>query len=145
MSEDKLVPLMAEFLRTLARELESNRALARRLAAPLRTALAEAVPLPAVTSKGKRQKTTKQRKYPVPEGFNPFEIFYNEGSPGLYHHLQSLEIEQLKGVLANFTNIPRQEYVNKRKREPLVEMVVQGVKDVATRGVSFGDYRLEEE
>lgn len=142
MSENNFAPLMAEFLRNLAQELENNKAMARRLAEPFQAVLTE-----ALADSGARIKETKgsskQKKYPMPEGIDPFNTFYDMGSPGLYNQLCSLEADELKGILSKFTNIPRKEYARKQKQEVLIEMVVQGVKDIATRGAAFGDYKLE--
>ncbi len=135
---------MGDFLRQMAQELENNKALARRLAEPF-----QAVLLAALESSGneptarKAKSVSKQKKYPVPEGFDPYKIFYDEGGPGLYGRLQSLEVDELKGLLSQFTAIPRKDYVRKQNQEILVEMIVQAVKNVATRGQAFGDYKLD--
>lgn len=142
MSENNFAPLMAEFLRSLAQELENNKAMARRLAEPFQAALSEALADSGARTKESKS-SSKQKQYPVPEGFDPFKTFYDTGSPGLYNQLRPFEADELKGILAKFTSIPRKEYARKQKQEILIEMVVQGVKDIATRGEAFGDYKLE--
>lgn len=85
----------------------------------------------------------KQKQYPVPEGFDPYQIFYDKGSPGLFNALKQLEIDELKGVLARFTSVARKDYTRRQNREILAEMAAQEVKDIATRGQAFGDYKLD--
>lgn len=142
MSENRFMPLMAEFLRQIANEVENNKALARRLAEPFQAILNEAVAEAKAEKKKTGSGSSKTKKYPVPEGFDPYKIFYDEGSPGLYNRLQALEVEELKGVLTQFTNLPRPEYVRKQNHEILVQMVVQGVKEITSRGQAFGDYKM---
>ncbi|MEN6327181.1 MAG: hypothetical protein ABFD18_13390 [Syntrophomonas sp.] len=144
MSENKFTPLMAEFLRHMARELENNKALARRLAEPFQEILqASLAEQRSATKTAGNAKAGKQKQYPVPEGFDPYQIFYDEGSPGLYNALHQLEVDEIKGVLTGFTSIARKDYSRKQNRETLVQMAVQEVKDVATRGQAFGDYKLD--
>jgi hypothetical protein len=146
MSENKFTPLIADLLRNLAGEIENNKAMAKRLARPFEPLLAETLSVSTAAGRGKAQKSTSRaKKYPVPEGFDPYKIFYDEGSPGLYRGLQALQVDELKGVLARFTTIPRKDYVRRQKQELLVEMAVQGVKEVATRGQAFADYKLDAE
>lgn len=146
MSENKFAPLIADLLRNLAGEVENNKAMAKRLARPFEALLTEVLSASATTPESKGKKTaSRAKKYPVPEGFDPYKIFYDEGSPGLYRGLQALQVDELKGVLARFTSISRKDYVRRQKQELLVEMAVQGVKEVATRGQAFGDYKLDEE
>lgn len=136
--------MIADFLRNLAGEIENNKAMAKRLAKPFENLLTETLLVSTATPGGKSGKTASRTKqYPVPEGFDPYRVFYDEGSPGLYRGLQALQVDELKGVLARFTSIPRKDYVRKQKHELLVEMAVQGVKEVATRGQAFGDYKLD--
>lgn len=144
MSENKFTPLMAEFLRHLARELENNKALARRLAEPFQEILQASLTeqRSAAKTAGKSRTDSKPKQYPVPEDFDPYQIFYDEGSPGLYNSLHKLEVDEIKGVLARFTSIARKDFTRKQNRETLVQMAVQEVKDVATRGQAFGDYKL---
>lgn len=143
MSENNFTPLMAEFLRSLAQELENNKAMARRLAEPFQTMLIETLKETGKTSNRPGKSAGKQKKYPVPAGFDPYKTYYDHGSPGLYSELQRLDIEELKGVLAQFTKLARKDYVRKQKQDVLVEMAVRGVKDIATQGEAFGDYKLD--
>lgn len=146
MSENDFTPLMAEFLRKLAQELENNKAMARRLAEPFQTLLAETLKQSGDrTSTRTGQSHSHKKSYPVPDGFDPFKVFYDHGSPGLYNELHLLNPDELKGVLARFTNIPRKDYVRKQKQDILVEMAVQGIKNIVTRGEAFGDYKLDVE
>jgi len=143
MPEDRFTPLMAEFLHRLAREVENNKALARRLAEPFQAVLLEALQASGERSTDKPVKSrSKGKKYPVPQDFDPYQLFYDEGSPGLYSRLHTLEIDELKGVLSQFTSIPRKDYVYKQNRETLAELAAQGIKNVAARGQAFGDYQL---
>ena len=144
MSENRFTPLMAEFLRHIARELENNRALARRLAEPFQEILQASLAEQRSAAKtAGNAKAGKQKQYPVPEGFDPYQVFYDEGSPGLYNALHKLEVDEIKGVLARFTSVARKDFARKQNRETLAEMAVQGVKDVATRDQAFGDYKLD--
>lgn len=144
MSENNLAPLMAEFLRNLAQELENNKAMARRLTEPFQALLTEALNQTGTKTTSRSGKSEpKQKKYPIPNNFDPFKTFYDHGSPGLYNELHLLNVDELKGVLARFTNLPRKDYVRRQKQDILVEMAVQGVKDIATRGEAFGDYKLD--
>jgi hypothetical protein len=140
-SENKFAPLMAEFLRHIAQEVENNKALARRLAEPFQAVLNDALAEKKVSSKSAAK--TKQKQYPIPEGLDPYKIYYDEGSPGLYNKLQTLTVDELKGVLAKYTAIPRAQYTRKQKCEDLVQMAVQEIKAVASRGQAFGDYKLD--
>lgn len=134
---------MADFLRQLAREIENNKALARRLSEPFQIIFNESLAASPSRAAAKSAKgSSKQKKYPVPDDLNPFQVFYDEGSPGLCQRLYALEIDQIKGILSNYTSIPRQEYSRKQNRELLVELAVQGIKNVATHGQEFGDYKL---
>ncbi|WP_054693999.1 hypothetical protein [Syntrophomonas palmitatica] len=112
------------------------------MAEPFQAVLKEA--LEANKAGGKSTGKTKAKQYPVPEGFEPYQIYYDEGSPGLYNKLQTLTADELKGVLAQYTAIPRAQYNRKQKSEDLAQMVVQGIKDVASRGQAFGDYKLDD-
>jgi hypothetical protein len=144
MSENKFAPLMAEFLRQLAQEVENNKALARRLAQPFQTVLLESLAAQSERRKKSQPRSaSKGKKYPVPEGLNPFKIFYDEGSPGLIHRLHNLPVDELKGLLSEFTEIPRKDYTPKQNREILINMLVQEIKNVATRSEAFGNYQLE--
>ncbi len=143
MSENKFTPLMAEFLRSLAQELENNKAMARRLAEPFQAMLVESLSNAGTKASRTEKSESKQKKYPVPDGFDPYKVFYDHGSPGLYTELNLLDIDELKGVLARFTNLPRKDYVRKQKQDVLLEMAVQGIKDIATQGEAFGDYKLD--
>ncbi len=146
MSENKFAPLMGEFLRNLAQELDNNKAMARRLAEPFQAMLTEILADSGTRTTIKKEKSAaKQKQYPLPEGFDPYKIFYDVGSPGLYNQLNGLEVDELKGILDKFTNLPRKDYARKQKKEILVEMIIQEVKDRATRGVAFGDYKLDVE
>ena len=143
MSENNFTPLIAEFLRSLAQELENNKAMARRLAEPFQAVLIATMNEAGKTSIRQGKSAGKQKKYPVPAGFDPFKIYYDLGSPGLYNQLHLLNVDELKGVLAQFTKLPRKDYVHKQKQDVLVEMAVRGVKDIATQGEAFGDYKLD--
>jgi len=135
---------MADFLRQLAQEVENNKALARRLAEPFQAVLHTALSSSADKSTTTKAKSgSKQKQYPVPEGLDPAKVFYDEGGPGLYRKLQGLQVDELKGLLSQFTAIPRKDYVRKQNQEMLVEMLVQAIKNVATRGQAFGDYKLD--
>jgi len=142
MSEYNFTAPMAAFLRQLAQEIENNKAMARRLAEPFQAVLNEVLKAEVPATRPKKS-GSKTKAYPVPDGFDPYQTFYDEGSPGLYSRLNVLTVDELKGILAKYTTVPRKDYTRKQKHEALVEMVVQGVKDVATRGQAFGDYKLD--
>lgn len=134
MSAKQFAPFMAEFLRQLALELENNQALAKRLAFPFEQMLAEHKPanVPAKS----RSRTPKPEAL-IPEGFDPFQIYYEQGSPGLYAGLQGLEVPVLKSILAHFALDPARSYTQWRKHERLVNFIVDRVRTMSSKGQVF--------
>lgn len=133
MSKD-LAAAMADFLRILALEVENNRSLAKRLAVPFEDFLEE------VREKGAvKEKKGKKAKAALPEGFDPFQVYYDRGRVGLYEALSSFDTAALKAVIAHFSLDPSRSYTRWRKPEKLMELIVEKVKAGAERGKAFGD------
>lgn len=134
MSADKLALHMAQFLRLLADEVENNKAMAKRLAAPLAEYLAAEGKKASAASSLRSKKSTREL---IPEDFDPFEIYYEKGSVGLYSALQPMDAQVLKAVLSYFALDPTRSYTRWRKQERLAEFVVQRVKAMSSRGEAF--------
>ena len=132
--------MMTEFLYLMAEEIKNNPRLANKLAANWKSIASplESGPPPA------KKKKTPVKEYHFPEGFDAFKIYYDGGSPGLYHSMASFSVEELKGVLVHFSNFPRADYARKKDRRLLLDMAVEGVKRIAGRSLAFGDYTLPE-
>ncbi|SHH09389.1 hypothetical protein SAMN02745221_01665 [Thermosyntropha lipolytica DSM 11003] len=130
MSKD-LAGAMADFLRLLAEEVERNRSLAKRLAVPFEEFLAEV--------KEKGVKSRKKAKAEVPEGFDPFKVYYDKGSVGLYEALASFDAATLKAILTSFALDPSRSYTRLRKPEKLRDLIVEKVKAMGERGEAFRD------
>lgn len=131
MSRD-LAGAMADFLRILAEEVERNRSLAKRLAVPFEEFLAE------VREKG--AKSGKKAKAAVPEGFDPFKVYYDKGSVGLYEELLSFDTPILKAILTSFALDPSRGYTRLRKPEKLRDLIVEKVRAMGERGEAFRDF-----
>lgn len=128
MSRD-LAAVMAEVLRILADEVENNRSLARKLAGPWEEFLQEAKP--------KEFKEAKKARAVVPEGFDPFRIYYDKGKVGLYEELAKFDAPVLKAILTHFSLDPSRSYTRLRKPEKLIDLIVEKVKAGAERGQAF--------
>jgi hypothetical protein len=123
---------MADFLRLLASELENNKSMAKRLSAPL-LAFLESETLAA--PKQPRGKTKIESS--LPEGFDPFHIYYEQGKLGLLASLQGLDINTLKAVLSEYGLDPARTYARWRKRERLTDLIVERVKALSNKGKVF--------
>jgi len=132
--------MATEFLYLLADEVRNNKRLANRIASGLKKAEAEIISETAPDKK----KPYSLKKYGYPEGFDAFKIYYDKGTPGLYQSMTGFSLNELKGVLVNFTNLPRESYVKKRNARLLLDMAVEGVKRMAGRSQAFGDYKMPE-
>jgi hypothetical protein len=85
-----------------------------------------------------------RNQYQAPEGLNPFRIYYSDGgSEALRQRLQALSLDEIKGVIAQYTEIPRKMYKNLQDVGICCGLVIQAVGDIATRSQAFGDYRLD--
>lgn len=85
---------------------------------------------------------SSQDKCQVPVELNPYEIYYNTGSPGLYTKLSALDTSELKAVIACFLPIPLHETINIDDNSILIDKIVREIKEIANRGAAFGDYTL---
>ncbi len=125
-------PYMVEFLRLLASELETNKSLARRLSAPLIDYLN------SEDTKSEGSPIRKSHKPSIPEGFDPFKIYYEKGGVGLMASLQDMEINTLKSVLSEYGLDPSRSYSRWRKHERLSSLIVERVKALSNKGKVFG-------
>lgn len=78
-----------------------------------------------------------QDQVSIPEGFDPYSIFYDVGSVGLTARLQELTYSQLEAIRIKFTTAAQEE-----DAALLIEQIVKNVKDRCNQSVSFGDYKL---
>ena len=144
--------MITEFLYLLAEEIQTNQRLANKFFSSWKKLVLEAksIPTSALLSESASEivtETAKKKKTPVkeylfPDGFDAFQIYYEKGSPGLYHSMTGFSVDELKGVLVHFTNLPRESFVKKRDPQLLLDMAVEGVKKMAGRSQAFGDYKM---
>ncbi len=80
----------------------------------------------------------------VPDGFDPYAIFYDSGSVGLKTELSKLGFEELKAVLVKYTTLSKAKSADKYARGILIDLIVREVKNRCHQGVAFGDYKLPE-
>ena len=86
MSSPDMSKTMVEFLHLLAAEIENNQALGRRLARPFQEYLQQQMePKPAPVRKKSAPVTI------IPDNFDPFLIYHDQGSVGLYAALQNFD------------------------------------------------------
>lgn len=137
MSADKPAFYMAQFLRLLADEVENNKAMAKRLAAPFKEYLEAEEKKASAVPRSRNKKSIREL---IPDGFDPFQIYYEKGSVGLYSSLQPMDAQVLKAVLSHFALDPTRSYIRWRKPERLAEFIVQRVKAMSSRGEVF-EYR----
>lgn len=95
-----------------------------------------------VSEQNDDRKRKGRKKYLPPPDFNPYKVFYDAGSTGLISQLSEMENDELKGILNRFTSTPYREYGSLSNRNLLINMIVVGIKNVATLGAEFGDYVL---
>jgi len=133
MSGDNLGKHMAEFLRLLAIEVESNKAMAKRLADPFRVMIDKK----EASLISERRKSKKKETVKIPEGFDPFQIYYDKGAVGLYNELAGMDARTLKAVLSHFTLDPSRSYSRWRKPEKLVNLIIERVKAMSSKGQVF--------
>ncbi|MEN6350417.1 MAG: hypothetical protein ABFD08_13615 [Syntrophomonas sp.] len=126
-----IVSCMAEFLRLLACEVENNQSLAKRLSNPFNEFIT------GTRSKGITSPPNRKAKAPVPEGFDPFRYYYEQGSVGLYSYLQNIDPPTCKAILSHFGLDPSNSYARWRKQEKLVDFIVQRVKAMTVKGEAF--------
>ncbi len=130
MSKTDPTPYMAEFLRLLASELETNKSLAKHLSGPFMDYLNGA--------KAESGLPGKSNKPSIPEGFDPFKIYYEKGGVGLMAFLQDMEIATLKSILSEYGLDPARTYTRWRKHERLSSLIVDRVKALSHKGKVFG-------
>jgi len=129
-SDNEVGRQMAEFFRALAVEIENSPALARKLAVPFQNvaqAGGQAAP--------KRRQT--KEKAQVPEGFDPFQIYYDQGGVGLQQALEPLDAVTLKAILTHFALDPARSYTRWRKPERLSAFIIERVKALSNKGQAF--------
>lgn len=126
---------MAQILRILADEVEGNKRLATRLAAPWQAYLADSMPATAAASdKPARKKKAASKE---PPALDPFMAFLEGGSVGLIKALEHVEVQECKTIISHYALDPSRSYVRWRKKERLVEFIVQRVKAIANKGEVF--------
>ncbi|CFX12728.1 Uncharacterized [Syntrophomonas zehnderi OL-4] len=130
MSENDLGQQMAQFFRVLATEIENNPALARKLAVPFQD-VAEA------SRKAAPAKRKAKDEAHVPEGFDPFQIYYDLGKLGLQQALEPLDAATLKAILSKFALDPSRSYTRWRKPERLMDFIIERVKAMSNKGQAF--------
>ncbi|MGS0764523.1 hypothetical protein [Syntrophomonas curvata] len=131
MSSPDMTAALAGFLRLLAEEVEKNQALARRLSLPFQDWLNQ--PLEAKVSTRKKTASSVQ----IPEDFDPFRIYHDHGSVGLYAVLQNYDAAQCKAILSYFALDPVRSYSRWRKQERLADFIVERVKAMSEKGRVF--------
>jgi hypothetical protein len=135
MAANDLNPVIADFLRLLANEVENNKAMGRRLSAPFIEYFnqqQEKRIQPVKTLK-------KKEKDLLPEGFDPFAIYYEQGSIGLLAALADKDAGTLKAILSHFALDPTRSYSKWRKQERLAAFIIQRVKAMSSKGNAFVD------
>ncbi len=130
MSNKVLGQQMAEFFRALALEIESSPALARKLARPFQK-------LNETGRQAAPQKRQRKSKATVPEGFDPFRIYFDQGGLGLRQALETMDAATLKAVLGHFALDPTRSYIRWRKEERLSAYIVERVKALSHKGEAF--------
>lgn len=134
MSSSNFSSPLADIFRILADEVEANQTLARKLALPLKELLArEAAGAKPPTAKTRKKSTAAS----VPQGFDPFQTYHETGSVGLYAELEKLDVPECKAVLGHFALDPSRSYSRLRKKEKLVDLIVQRVKAMTAKGEAF--------
>ncbi|QGU00411.1 hypothetical protein SYNTR_1817 [Candidatus Syntrophocurvum alkaliphilum] len=128
MSKDNMGKQMADFLRLLANEIENNQAMAKRLSAPFEEMI-QVSSKPAVKS--------KKEKVRVPEGFDPFKVYYDKGAIGLHSELIEFDAQTLKAILTYFSLDPSRSYTRWRKQERLISLIIEKVKSSSNKGQAF--------
>ncbi len=132
MSKLDPTPYISEFLRLLASELETNKALAKRLSAPL----IEYLNSNELKDQGSRIRKTQ--KPSIPEGFDPFKTYYEKGGVGLLASLQNMDTTTLKYIISEYGLDPARTYSRWRKHERLSSFIVDRVKALSNKGKVFG-------
>ena len=134
MSSPDISSAMASFLRLVAEEIEKNQSLAKRLSVPFKEIIdSQAEQMKAPRSPRKQAK----EEAAVPEGFDPFRIYNDRGSVGLYAALQNCDVNQCKAILSHFALDPGRSYALWRKKERLADFIVERVKAMSERGKVF--------
>lgn len=135
MSGEKLTGCLAQMLRILSEEVEGNKKLAIRLAVPWQAYLADSMPaISAASDKPPRKKKATSKE---PPALDPFMAFLEGGSVGLIKALENVEVQECKTIISHYALDPSRSYVRWRKKERLVEFIVQRVKAVANKGEVF--------
>ncbi len=131
MSNNQLGQQMAEFFRALAGEIENSPSLARKLASPFQN-------LVAAGGQKSPKKPKSRSKASVPEGFDPFQIYYDQGGLGLQQAMESMDAATLKAILNHFALDPTRSYSRWRKEERLINYIIDRVKALSHKGEVFG-------
>lgn len=134
MSSNNFSTHLSSLFHILADEVENNQRLARKLALPLKELLAEEA---SDTQASRRSSSKKSTAIPVPDGFDPFQIYHETGSVGLYTALENLNAAECKAVLGHFGLDPSRNYSRLRKKEKLADLIVQRVKAMTGKGEAF--------
>lgn len=134
MSSPDMSKTIVEFLHLLAAEIENNQALGRRLARPFQEYLEQQMELKPGPVRKKSAPVTI-----IPDNFDPFLIYHDQGSVGLYAALQNFDAAQCKEVLRRFALDPSRSYNRWRKQERLANFIVERIKAMSDKGKVFMD------
>jgi hypothetical protein len=129
-SNNELGQQMAEFFRALAVEIENSPSLARKLVVPFQN-------VAAAGRQAAPKKRTSRSKVSVPEGFDPFQIYYDQGGLGLQQALEPMDAATLKAILNHFALDPTRSYTRWRKEERLMAYIIERVKALSNKGQVF--------
>ncbi len=134
MSSPDMTAALAGFLRLLAEEVEKNQSLARRLALPFQEWLNQQTKDQVISTRRKAVSSV-----PIPEDFDPFRIYHDQGSVGLYAVLQNYDAAQCKAILSRFALDPVRSYSRWRRQDRLAKFIVERVKAMSEKGRVFMD------
>jgi hypothetical protein len=122
---------MAQMLHILAEEVAQNKRLANRLAQPWLALMAEAL------KSEQESKPKKKASIKEPPSVDPFKAYLEGGSILLIKALEDIDAAECKTIISHFALDPSRSYVRWRKKEKLVELIIQRVKAVVSKGEVF--------
>lgn len=131
MSDERLSECMAQMLHILAEEVAGNKRLASRLSVPWQAYMNEKL-MPAGQAAPKKKASIKE-----PPSVDPFKAFLEGGSVLLVKTLEDMDAAECKNIISHYALDPSRSYVRWRKKEKLVELIVQRVKAVVNKGEVF--------
>lgn len=131
MSDERLRDCIAQMLNILAEEVAGNKRLASRLAQPWQAFMEDMVK-PVDKIKPKKKALIKE-----PPSVDPFKAFLEGGSVLLIKTLEDIDAAECKNIISHYALDPSRSYVRWRKKDKLVELIVQRVKAVVSKGEVF--------